>query len=172
MAAPDPLAGYLEQEWVITLETTVVIDLTQSPAGAVCPTATFPLIRSPRYDPATIMPQARSLGPWDGAEGRDGLTSLIHTSKQSWGETDYAQSLSGEVQYDEGVDQPGPLTLAAAGDNAATSGRVVVFGNSLFATDQAFDAYGNGDIFMNSVDWSAQQDNLIQITPRAHPAQL
>ncbi len=61
---------------------------------------------------------------------------------------------------------PGPLILAAAGENSATTGRVVVFGNSVFATDQAFDAYGNGNIFVNSVDWAAEQEDLINITPR------
>jgi ABC-type uncharacterized transport system involved in gliding motility auxiliary subunit len=42
----------------------------------------------------------------------------------------------------------------------------VVFGNSIFATDKGFDAYANGDIFVNSVDWAAQEENLLQITPR------
>jgi ABC-type uncharacterized transport system involved in gliding motility auxiliary subunit len=111
-----------------------------------------------------ILPQARSLTVLVPADGVT-ATSLIQTSEQSWGETNF-ESLSGQIQLDEGADQPGPLTLAAAAANSATNGRVVVFGNSLFATDQAFDAYGNGDIFINSVDWSAQQENLIQITPR------
>jgi ABC-type uncharacterized transport system involved in gliding motility auxiliary subunit len=42
---------------------------------------------------------------------------------------------------------------------------VVVFGNSIFATDQAFDAYGNGNMFVNAVDWAAEQENLLDITP-------
>ena len=62
-------------------------------------------------------------------------------------------------------DNPGPLTMAVAGENSSTSGRVVVFGNSFFATNEAFDAYGNGNIFVNSVDWAAEQENLINITP-------
>jgi ABC-type uncharacterized transport system involved in gliding motility auxiliary subunit len=37
---------------------------------------------------------------------------------------------------------------------------VVVF-NSLFAIDENFDAYGNGNIFINSVDWAAEQEKLV-----------
>ena len=47
-----------------------------------------------------------------------------------------------------------------------THGRVVVFGNSLFANDQYFGGYANSDVFTNSVDWAANQNNLINITPR------
>ncbi len=68
--------------------------------------------------------------------------------------------------FDQATDFAGPLTLAASGENSTTNGRLVVFGNSTFATDKGFDAYANGDIFTNSVDWSAQQANLINITPR------
>jgi ABC-type uncharacterized transport system involved in gliding motility auxiliary subunit len=44
---------------------------------------------------------------------------------------------------------------------------VVVFGSSFFATDQGFDHYANGDIFINSVDWSVKAANLVNIT--SHP---
>lgn len=56
--------------------------------------------------------------------------------------------------------------MAIAAENTDIKGRIVVFGNSLFATDSDFDAYGNGNIFINSVDWAAEQENLINITPR------
>ena len=39
-------------------------------------------------------------------------------------------------------------------------------GNSIFA-GQYFDQYGNGNFFINSVDWAAEQEDLIQFTPRA-----
>ncbi len=162
----DPLAGYLESAWSIKLDDDIVIDLTNTGQELYATTATFdpthPITQNMTL--VAILPQARSLTVLVPADGVT-ATSLIQTSEQSWGETNF-ESLSGQIQLDEGADQPGPLTLAAAAANSATNGRVVVFGNSLFATDQAFDAYGNGDIFINSVDWSAQQENLIQITPR------
>ena len=60
----------------------------------------------------------------------------------------------------------GPLVLAVAGENSTTGGRVVVFGTSSLAVDQMFDILGNGDMFVNSVDWTAEQEDLASITPR------
>jgi ABC-type uncharacterized transport system involved in gliding motility auxiliary subunit len=90
----------------------------------------------------------------------------VNTRENSWGETDF-QSLTagGQVGLDESEVQ-GPLTLALAGENNTSKARVVVFGTSAFATDNVFDAYGNGDMFVNSVDWSAEQEELASITPK------
>jgi ABC-type uncharacterized transport system involved in gliding motility auxiliary subunit len=53
-----------------------------------------------------------------------------------------------------------------AGENNTSGGRVVVFGTSNLAVDPMFDVLGNGDMFVNSVDWSAEQEDLASITPR------
>ena len=73
---------------------------------------------------------------------------------------------AGDPGFDEGVETPGPLVLVASGENTSTGGRLVVFGTSQFAADQYFDSYGNGDLFANSVDWAAEQENLTNITPK------
>ncbi len=164
-AAPDPLADYLKSDWGITLDNDMIIDLTNSGkelyATAAGRSSTHPITQSMTL--AVIFPNARSLSI--GQPSQDiTLTGLIQTSDRSWGETNF-DSLKGQVKFDQGTDFPGPLDLAVAGENAATHGRVVVFGNTPFALDQNFDAYGNGDLFVNSVDWAAAQENLIQITP-------
>jgi ABC-type uncharacterized transport system involved in gliding motility auxiliary subunit len=41
---------------------------------------------------------------------------------------------------------------------------VVVIGDSTFASDIYFDQYGNGDLFINAVDWAAGQGNMINLT--------
>jgi ABC-type uncharacterized transport system involved in gliding motility auxiliary subunit len=41
---------------------------------------------------------------------------------------------------------------------------VVVIGDSSFASDIYFDQYGNGDLFINAVDWAAGQGNMINLT--------
>jgi ABC-type uncharacterized transport system involved in gliding motility auxiliary subunit len=56
--------------------------------------------------------------------------------------------------------------MAVAGENTTTGARVVVMGNSLFAIDVNFDVYGNGNMFVNSVDWAAEQTDLPGITTR------
>jgi len=45
-------------------------------------------------------------------------------------------------------------------------GRIVVFGDSDFASDAFYTQFGNGDIFINSVDWAAEQEELINLTPK------
>jgi len=166
--SPDPLANYLNSDWGITLDNDVVIDLTsQQPLNAISSSysATAPITQ--HTTTVSIMPQARSLEISKTPPQNITDTALILTSQNSWGEMNLA-SLQGnqQISFDQGTDIAGPLTLAVSGENATTTGRVVVFGNSIFATDKGFDAYPNGDIFINSVDWTSQQGNLINITPR------
>ena len=42
----------------------------------------------------------------------------------------------------------------------------MVFGDSEFASDTYFTQYGNGDMMINSVDWAAEQEGLISLTPK------
>jgi ABC-type uncharacterized transport system involved in gliding motility auxiliary subunit len=113
----------------------------------------------------SFYPFARSLSIGETAQGTT-LSQLVRTNERSWGETDFASiSQGGQVGRDDN-ETLGPLTLAAAGENPATRGRVVVFGTSEFATDQLFDRLGNGDMFVNSVDWAAEKENLASITPK------
>jgi gliding motility-associatede transport system auxiliary component len=165
--SPDPLAAYLASDWGITLDSDIIIDLsTQQGLNAISAAYNQHAITqnlSANY--VVIMPQARSVSVSGQLEGIN-ATPLISTSANSWGETNFTSAEGDQIKFDEGSDLPGPLSMAVAADNATTKGRVVVFGNSLFAGDQLFDAYGNGNIFVNSVDWSAEQENLINITPR------
>jgi ABC-type uncharacterized transport system involved in gliding motility auxiliary subunit len=166
--APDPLADYLKSEWGITLQNDVVIDLTSNqPFSAISSSYSSTAPITQHMTTVTIMPQTRSVAVSQTLPTSVTATELILTSQQSWGETDLASLQSTQqVAYDPASDIAGPLAVAASAENSSTKGRVVVFGNSVFATDKGFDAYANGDIFVNSVDWAAEQGNLINITPR------
>ncbi len=162
--SPDPLADYLKSDWSITLDNDIIIDLTNSGkelyATAAGRSTTHPITQNMTL--VVIFPNARSVSV--GQPAQDTIVNVLtQTSDKSWGETNF-DSLKGQVQFDQG-DFSGPLNLAVAGENSTTHGRVVVFGNTPFAIDQNFDAYGNGDLFVNSVDWAASQENLIQLTP-------
>jgi ABC-type uncharacterized transport system involved in gliding motility auxiliary subunit len=163
----DPLADMLSKDWGITYNNDVVIDL-NSPQPTTAVAAYYD-----KSHPVTVnmnnlvayFPFTRSLKIAGALEGVT-LTPLIQTNERSWGETDFESlKTGGQVGFDQGEAQ-GPLTLAVAGENPTTKGRVVAFGTSSFALDQIFDAYGNGDMFVNSVDWSAQKENLTNITPK------
>ena len=163
----DPLSSFLSQDWGITLNNDIVIDL-NSPQPTTAASA--------YYDPShpitvnmnnlvSFYPFTRSLTTAESTEGLI-LTQLVKTNERSWGETDFASlSQNGQVKLDEN-EVVGPLILAATGENPTSKGRVVVFGTSEFAVDQIFDRYGNGDMFVNSVDWLAEQENLASITPK------
>lgn len=166
----DPLAGSLERVWGIRLRNDFVVDsastAVQNAVGANFDPS-HPITRSLTF--VTIFPLARSIEivsqPADVV-----LTSLVETSpnSQAWGETDFAplEDEGGRVELDPETDTPGPLTLVATGENSTTQGRIVVIGNSVFATDDAFDAYGNGDLFVSAVDWAVGEDNAIDTTPK------
>jgi ABC-type uncharacterized transport system involved in gliding motility auxiliary subunit len=120
----------------------------------------------------------------------EGVTAqgLASTSQQSWGETDEKALEQGIVNRDEGVDLMGPLTIAAAAiididkfekkeekneevkEKAEPIGnkkaRMVVFGDSDFASNTYFNQQGNSDILLNSINWLAQEEDLISIRPK------
>ncbi len=165
--SPDPLANYLQSDWGITLDNDVVIDLNSNqPLYAISASYSTTAPITQHLTTVTIMPEARSLEIAKTLPTGVTAVSLIQTAQNSWGETDLASLQSNQETFDPSTDIAGPLTLAVSASNATTGGRVVVFGNSVFASDKGFDAYANGDIFVNSLDWAAQQSNLINITPR------
>jgi len=107
-------------------------------------------------------------------------TELLKTSDRSWAESDLKQT---PLRFDTGKDQQGPLTLgfalsrpvtpdvkpglSAPGSAPPKESRLVVIGNSSFATDGLFDQLLNGDVFLNSVRWLTQQDQqALSIRPR------
>jgi len=175
---PDPLAEYLATDWGITLDQAVIIDISNSygPLYAVSAIANqHPITQDINENLIIIMPQARSISITSQPEGII-QTPLIQTappdqtSINSWGEMNL--TADGQVQYDEGVDILGPLSMAVAGENTTTQGRVVVMGNSAFAAGQNFDVNGNGNFFINSIDWASEQEDLIQFTPRSSTSRI
>ncbi|MBK8781787.1 MAG: GldG family protein [Anaerolineales bacterium] len=166
--APDPLAEYLVTEWGISLNEDLIIDYSGVTQNALDAASlqynTHPITQNLNQQYIVILPQARSISITTVSENVV-ATPLLNTSENSWGETSELVA-DQNPEFDETTDLPGPLTMAAAGENNTTSGRVVVVGNSLFATDQIFDAYGNGNLFINSVDWAAEQEDLLSIPAR------
>jgi ABC-type uncharacterized transport system involved in gliding motility auxiliary subunit len=163
---PDLLAEYLASDWGITLDNDIVVDTNSpsSPFYAVGAQYTSHPITEKMQGIAAIFPYSRSITV--DTENTDvSPTALVLTIAQSWGETDFS-AMEGQqaLTYDEGADTPGPMTLAAAAENRTAKSRVVVFGSSSFAQDGNFDFSGNGDMFVNAIDWLAEQESLIGLT--------
>jgi ABC-type uncharacterized transport system involved in gliding motility auxiliary subunit len=132
----------------------------------------------------TAYPLARSMSPIEG--GTDGHTAqrLVETSGSSWAETNLKGLTGSEPAKLDEADKKGPVSLAAAvsapaapvpaAGEAAKDGdatkpaetRLVAFGDSDFASNAAINVQGNRDLFLNAVNWLAQQENLIAIRPK------
>jgi ABC-type uncharacterized transport system involved in gliding motility auxiliary subunit len=79
--------------------------------------------------------------------------------------------LSGPVSLAAAVsapasDTPPPAEGTKPEDAPKPETRIVVFGDSDFVANQYLGIPGNRDLFLNAVNWLAQQENLISIRPR------
>ncbi len=129
---------------------------------------------------------ARSATPKPNAGGDLNVKSLAKATDEiggSWGETKRTADGTFETDpsYMEGEDTPPPVSLAVAiqhtgsestpendgpDDTPEASGtRIVVVGDSDFATNLFFHGTGGGDFFLNAVNWLTLEEDLIAIRP-------
>ena len=141
----------------------------------------FPVHKITEQLPVVLFQATTYIGvPRDTPPGAT-ITSLAQTTERSWAETDDAALRGAQpLQFDEGADLRGPLTLAAAletrpqtapgmeADPDAPKTRLFVVGTSQLVTNQWFSlSPGNRDFFMNAANWLAEAEELISI--RAKP---
>ena len=90
---------------------------------------------------------------------------LLKTSPRSF----TIPKMEKEVTFDPKTDTAGPLSLgvAASRDVGGKSARLVVIGDSDYAANQWITSQHNGDLFYNTIDWLAQDENQISIRPKA-----
>lgn len=144
--------------------------------------------------PQTFFPGARTLSPT--AQPVPGVTvrQLVNTSKRSFSNGDRSK-----VEFVEGKNRGGPLTIMATArvnpqvvESAETlmrrlrgeeveaakpvverkESRIVVVGDSDFATNSFYHLVGNGTLFMNAVNFLSARDNLIGLKPRTYDLPL
>ena len=128
----------------------------------------------------TFYPLTRSMERAGSLPGAD-VSPLVMSSARSWSEANLSairEKNQSAVEYTSGVDQVGPLwlsmavegpiTLAAkAGDDRrGPRARVVVFGDSDFASNRFATVAGNGDLLMNATSWLLRARDKITIRPK------
>ncbi len=181
--------GPLLRDYGVVLDETMVID----PAHHFAADPSSPAVTNynnhqvTRALPLSFFPGVRSLSPGQRVAGTS-VTPVINSSANSFGETS-----TDRAERDDEADIPGPLTMMVAINKRPASqeeqdlaanlerreapagasplrmvterSRMVVIGDSDFATNSFFHILGNGNLFLNTVNYLAAQENLIGIEP-------
>ena len=136
---------------------------------------------------ATFYPYARSVEPGETKPEGETLTALAKTSANSWAERELNEK---QVRFNKAKDRQGPITLAVvaslkvkpAGIPPAEAkpgekppeekkgeekeARMAVVGDSDFVKNRYYNLSGNGNFFLNIVNWLTEESDLISIQPR------
>jgi ABC-type uncharacterized transport system involved in gliding motility auxiliary subunit len=184
---PQPIGlQSLLKDWGIDADNDIVLDV--SGMGRLLGTdESVPVAASYPQHPITenfnlltAYPLARSMTPIEGGVNGRTAQRLVETSNKSWGETNLKSLTGGEPAKMDDDDKKGPVSLAAAVSAPVAAAppakdakpgetpkpaetRLVAFGDSDFASNAALGVSGNRDLFLNTINWLAQQENLISI---------
>ena len=192
-ADAPPLTNLLAllKEWSVDVGTNAILDPMSQLRGAqadVPVAAQYPFHAiTNTFRMLTAYPYARSVKPQEPAAAGKTATSFVMSGRNSWAESDLKTlTTKGEAKPEfENGDVQGPISLAVAvtapvdapapptddktkeGDNPnKPESRLVVVGDSDFAANNVAGMGGNRDMFLNIVNWLAQQENLIAVRPR------
>ena len=185
--APLPNLLAVLKDWGFDVGENVVVDT--NPVGQLLGTGELAPVAA-RYPPHPIVSKFRLITAYPTARSVKALTTppngrspqtFIETSAAAWGETDIKsileekpieatkdKDLMGPVPLGAALSATAPAPAAPAGKSPAADApkpetRIVVIGDSDFATNSYLGISGNRDMFLNAVNWLAQQENLISI---------
>jgi ABC-type uncharacterized transport system involved in gliding motility auxiliary subunit len=185
------LTPYLE-EYGVKLENDLIVDTVSRLLGGdyFMPVVNEyePHSITDKFRYATFFPYARSVSPTE--EKPEGITLevIAKSSQNSWSERQLDEQ---EVTFNEEADVSGPISLALVGTiqpkqetqlglegesidqkeeqqppediTPKPEGRIAVFGDSDFVTNRYYYLSGNGNFFLNTVNWLTEEEDLIAI---------
>ncbi len=108
---------------------------------------------------------------------KTGKYILASTGPNSWAETDLKKLEGGEAEFDEKTEKRGPIPVMAVSvlptpgtelpskekTTRAKYGKIIVIGDSDFANNTNINLGGNGDLFLNTLNWLAEEADLISV---------
>ncbi|MDX2074879.1 MAG: Gldg family protein [bacterium] len=161
LSEDDPFNQYLWTNWGIRLLDAIAVDYSVS-GDTPLDVISYQIFDSPistDIDPATDINSrtqfriSRAIAIDEDPPVNNGR--VIMTSPDSYAETNIADVLlNNAYEYDENADTPGAMTLVAWAADGEEGGRVVLIGDSDFATDgQIASPAGNGILMTNAVRW-------------------
>lgn len=99
-------------------------------------------------DAPIFMPLARSVRKNPITPGNINVVELLRTSDRAWAETNLEDLGAGKTDFDEGLDYPGPISVAAISRiDSERQGMLIVLGDSEFVNNAHF-KLGNNQAFM------------------------
>jgi len=179
----NPRLGALLDDWGVTLDDRIVLD-TSGTGQLVGLGPAAPLVTDyPDHPITSDFGGGRSFFPLVRPVNVEEVpnvmaTPILESNPQSRAE---AITEEGELEFDPEAVPTGPYALGVAlsrpvegaaanaenPDAPSPEARLVVIGNSTFATDGLFDQQLNGDVFLNAVNWLGQQnDAALSIRPK------
>jgi ABC-type uncharacterized transport system involved in gliding motility auxiliary subunit len=123
------------------------------------------------FNITTLFPAAASIDVIDNETWQ--ADPLIVSGDHTWVENG---ALQGTVEFNEGVDEPGPLNLMLSlsreietdddGDTVSRVQRIIISGDGDFLSNTFVGNSGNLDLGVRLVNWLSNDDELIAIPPR------
>jgi ABC-type uncharacterized transport system involved in gliding motility auxiliary subunit len=182
---PFPRLTGLLKEWGVNASESIVVDVSGLTSVATVPVAAPPYpshVITDRFNLITMFPMARAITPAEGAASDRTAQPVVQTTPRAWAEVNLASLENPDAlkpETDKG-DLTGPVSMAVAVATPAKTDtpppqpkegeeqrspetRVAVFGDSDFVANAYLGIEGNGDLFLNTVNWLAQQESLIAI---------
>jgi ABC-type uncharacterized transport system involved in gliding motility auxiliary subunit len=172
---PNPMEGikqFLYDRWM-TFEAGTVVD----DSSHVSPSKDTPLVPRTRSQfglTDTYFPGVTAVFAQENIPDNVELLPLVWTSPESWLETEF---VSGEEPgFDGEADRKGSFAIGVTvsingGDRADGSKetRLVVMGDSDFASNRHFRNGGNSGLFLTSVNWLAAGEDIISVDRKVLP---
>ncbi|HSG05870.1 MAG TPA: DUF4350 domain-containing protein, partial [Nitrospiria bacterium] len=180
MVDPNDPSGLepILSEWGITFSGGLIIDTLSRLFGG---DFTIPVVNAypdheitKNFSLATFFPLAQGMEFDTSRAAEFDFRPVAQTGGSSWAKFNIPED--GRIALDPETDKKGPFTIAAtvamktksgdgdvpAGEQEA-QGTLAIFGDSDFTSNSSFHFSGNGDLFLNTVSWLAQEKNLISI---------
>ena len=167
----------LLERWGFALEDGVVVDPASGPVQGDPPGvdpilfqyAQHPVVRGLDPTRMTFFVRARPVGAAHKPEPDDELRAIAFSSKRAWIARDAAAIQRGAAPERPADASEGYQPILAVGryPRAAGEARIVVFGDSDFATNHYLRSLYNLDLVMNAVHWATACDSAITIRPKA-----
>ena len=168
----NPSLNSILKHWGIKIADDIVVDLSNhigKDAGCPATRNYMPLKAIVRNLDYTFYIRPRSISILDDQRNSIKVAPLVLTASEenSWGETDKTL----RVQFDEGVDRPGPVPIAFViwepkEKDKSSDTRIVVFTDTDFLSNTFIDKYSNAEMGLNVISWLSDLDYRIFIDPK------